>query len=84
MAVCGGEIKEFTIPPAHIMEGNVSPVDLLAESKLAPSRAEAKRLIQQGAVDLDGRRLADPQAPISLKSGTVLKVGKRQFLKILL
>ncbi len=78
------EIKEFKVPAALIKEGKVSPVDLLAESKLAPSRAEAKRLIQQGAVDLDGARLADPNTPISPKSGAILKVGKRQFLKIIL
>jgi len=34
-------------------------------------------------VDLDGRRLTNPQSAIAVKSGAVLKVGKRQFLKIL-
>ena len=77
-------MREFKVPAVLLREGKVSLVDLLAESKLAPSRAEAKRLIQQGAVDLDGRRLTDPQAPLSPKSGSILKVGKRQFLKILL
>lgn len=78
------EIKEFKVPASLIKEGKVSLIDLLAESRLAPSRAEAKRLIQQGAVDLDGQRLTDPQTPITLKSGSILKVGKRQFLKLLL
>ena len=78
------EIREFKLPAALIKEGKVSPVDLLAEAKLAPSRAEAKRLIQQGAVDLDGQRLTDPQVLLTPKSGAILKVGKRQFLKIIL
>ena len=78
------EIKEFKVPASLIKQGKVSLIDLLAESKLAPSRAEAKRLVQQGAVDLDGTRLTDPQVPVSPKSGAVLKVGKRQFLKLLL
>ena len=78
------EIREFKLPASLIKEGKISLVDLLAEAKLAPSRAEAKRLIQQGAVDLDGTRLTDPQAPVSPKSGSILKVGKRQFLKLLL
>ena len=78
------EIKEFKVPASLIKQGKVSLIDLLAESKLAPSRAEAKRLIQQGAVDLDGTRLTDPQVPVSPKSGAVLKVGKRQFLKLLM
>lgn len=78
------EIKEFKVPASLIKEGKLSLIDLLAESKLAPSRAEAKRLIQQGAVDLDGTRLTDPQAHVSPKSGSILKVGKRQFLKLTL
>jgi len=78
------EIKEFKVPAALIKEGKVFLIDLLAESKLAPSRAEAKRLIQQGAVDLDGARLTDPNSPLSPKSGAILKVGKRQFLKLIL
>ena len=78
------EMREFKLPKSLIKEGKVSLVDLLAESKLTPSRAEAKRLIQQGAVDLDGERLTDPNAPLSPKSGSILKVRKRQFLKIIL
>ncbi len=78
------EMKEFKVPAVLIKEGKISPVDLLSESKAAPSRAEAKRLIQQGAVDLDGTRITDPQTPITLKSGVVLKVGKRTFLKLVL
>ena len=78
------EVREFKVPAALLKEGKVFPVDLLAESGIAPSRAEAKRLLQQGAVDLDGRRLSDPQIPVVVKSGSILKVGKRQFLKVLL
>ena len=78
------KIKEFQIPAPLVKGGKLSLIDLLAESKLAPSRAEAKRLIQQGAVDLDGRRLTDPQAAVAVKSGSILKVGKRRFIKLTL
>ncbi len=78
------KIKEFQIPAPLVKGGKLSLIDLLAESKLAPSRAEAKRLIQQGAVDLDGQRLTDPQAAVAVKSGSILKVGKRRFIKLTL
>ncbi len=55
---------------------------LLADYGLAASRAEARRLIQQGAVSLDGQKVRDPH--MSLEEGTecLLKVGKRRFLQV--
>ncbi len=76
------QIREFKIPANLLKDGKVSLVALLAESRLAPSRSEARRLVEQGAVDLDGERLTDPQAGVAVKSGSILKVGKRQFLRL--
>ena len=55
---------------------------LLADCGLAASRAEARRLIQQGAVSIDGDKVRDPH--MSLEEGTqcLLKVGKRRFLQV--
>jgi tyrosyl-tRNA synthetase len=51
---------------------------LLAERGLAGSRKEAERLIQQGAVSLDGAKVTDPRLVVELHSGTALlvRVGK--------
>jgi len=51
---------------------------LLADRGLADSRKSAERLIQQGAVSLDGDKVSDPRASLELKSGTALlvRVGK--------
>lgn len=54
--------------------------ELLRESGLASSGAEARRLVQQGAVSLDGQRLSD-ENEVVLKTGT-LKCGKRKFLRL--
>ena len=78
------EIPEFKVPASLRKDGKVSLVALMAESKLVSSRSEARRLIQQGAVDLDGQRVEDPLAAVPVKNGSLLKVGKRQFLKIIL
>ena len=55
---------------------------VLADYGLAASRAEARRLIQQGAVSLDGEKVHDPH--VTLEEGTqcLLKVGKRRFLQV--
>jgi tyrosyl-tRNA synthetase len=51
---------------------------------LASSNAEARRLIEQGGVRLDGEVLDDPQAellPEALR-GRVLQVGRRRFVRL--
>ena len=46
------------------------------------SGGEAKRLIQQGAVSIDGEKVNDPAATIEFESGAVLKAGKRRFVRL--
>jgi tyrosyl-tRNA synthetase len=56
-------------------------IDILLDSGLTESKNEARRLIKQGGVSLDGERL-DKEDIIVDKEG-VLKVGKRRFLKLI-
>ena len=56
-------------------------VALLAETGLAPSRGEARRLIQGGAITVNGERIADPAAalPAAIDGAWFeVRVGKRQ------
>jgi tyrosyl-tRNA synthetase len=57
---------------------------LLVELKLAASRSEAERLIKQGGVEIDGRRVDDVRHEINLrKPGEfLLRAGKKKFLRI--
>ena len=57
---------------------------VMAEAGLAPSNAEARRLIASGAVDIDDARVSDPKATVSRSAGGEirLRVGKRRFAKI--
>jgi len=59
------------------------PIDLLVEAKLVNSRSEARRLIEQKAVSLNGSKIENWQKEINLAKGDVLKVGKRRFIKII-
>ncbi len=58
-------------------------MDLLVKVNFAPSKGEARRLITQGGVSLDGEKIDDISAIINLKSESILKVGKRKFIKII-
>jgi tyrosyl-tRNA synthetase len=59
-------------------------VALLAELKLAPSKSEAIRLIEQGGVEIDGVRVDDARKDIDLNKPTefLLRAGKKKFLRI--
>ncbi|MGB8953721.1 MAG: tyrosine--tRNA ligase [Candidatus Aminicenantales bacterium] len=59
-------------------------VDLLVQLDIFPSRGEAKRMIRQGGVYLDGARIDDIgfQVHFTQKKELILKVGKRQFFRL--
>src|SRR6266700_1866348 len=46
------------------------------------SRSEASRLIKQGSVELDGVKIRNPKAEITLKSGQVLRLDKKRAVRI--
>lgn len=57
---------------------------LLVETKLAPSMAEARRLVEQGGVRIDGERASQAEAEIEVNQDRALliQVGKRRFLRV--
>jgi len=57
-------------------------VALLSALRLVPSNAEARRMIQQGGVRVDGEKVDDIDARIPLRDGMVVQVGKRKFAKV--
>lgn len=58
---------------------------LLVELNLAPSRSEAERLIKQGGVEINGRRIDDVkhQVDLSKPAGFLLRAGKKKFLRLI-
>lgn len=57
-------------------------VNLLIDLKFAKSKSEAKRLILQKGVEIDGKVMEDWREKITIKEKMVIKVGKRRFAKI--
>ncbi len=57
-------------------------VELLVESELASSKSEARRLIEQGGIKIDGEAVKDVDLNVDLSEEKLLQRGKRQFLKV--
>ncbi len=62
--------------------GNYKLVDLLVQTEMVASKGEAKRLIEQGGVKLNGEKASNTGAEIEVKGEILLQVGKRKFLKV--
>jgi tyrosyl-tRNA synthetase len=56
--------------------------DVLVTSKLAPSKKEARRMLQQGAVSIDKEKVTDAFAKIDFSEKRLIKYGKRKFLYV--
>ena len=57
-------------------------VDLMIQTNLVASKKEAKRLIEQGGVKLNGEKVLNTNAEVDLKNVNLLQVGKHRFLKV--
>ncbi len=64
-----------------LSSGKNTIMDILITSGLVKTKNEARRLIQQGAITLDGAGINKEDTPISNEG--ILKVGKRRFLKLI-
>jgi tyrosyl-tRNA synthetase len=77
-------IPEFQLSQHMFKEGKVPLLPLLVATQMASSKSHARRLVEQKGVELDGQPLTDPNMSIAIRSGAVLRVGKRRFLKLIL
>jgi len=70
------------IPNISIKVKKLNILNLLVETKLTSSKSEAKRLILQKAVKINGVLKENWQEIIEIKNGMVIQVGKRRFRKV--
>ncbi|GBD11556.1 Tyrosine--tRNA ligase [bacterium HR23] len=64
------------------LNGEVDLVELLYALGLAPSKSQAKRLLAQGSVEVGGVKTTGPR--LAVQHGTVVRVGKRHFVRLVL
>jgi tyrosyl-tRNA synthetase len=86
MFQAGGLPDEIHEPLVRLSDhdgGHIWIVPLLVQAGLAPSNSEARRLIQQGAVRVDGERVSDMNLRLTTSEPHLLQVGRRRFARLL-
>lgn len=68
--------------PIYALEGPTNVVEVITASGLAKSKSEARRLIQQGGVRLNGEKVESIDAVVTVEKEAVLQVGKRKFTRL--
>jgi len=79
------EVKVEDLPEHTVAAGSdqrIKLVDAIAAAGMAQSKGEARRLIGQNAVEVDGTRVTDPQAALDAGKTYVVKVGKLKLARV--
>jgi tyrosyl-tRNA synthetase len=78
------EVDEAPLPAGLATDGRVWLPRLITALGLAGSNSDARRLIEQGGVRIDGQPVSDPSAevPVDDLVGRVIQVGRRRFVRI--
>ena len=77
-----GEGNDENMPSCELELGEYTITDLLVASTLCASKSEARRLIEQGGVSVDGEKITNPNEMIDITSPRKIKKGKKVFLKV--
>ena len=80
-AVARARVPVVSVPAAWKTDG-VSAIDLVMQTKLIPSSSEARRLIKQGGLKINGEKVDDINASIKPENEMVLRMGKRKFAQL--
>ena len=76
------DIPEFAIPAGAADGGTIVPIDLLTLCKFETSRSEARRIVAERGIRLNGEVVEDALAPLAITDGDILQRGKRRFLRL--
>ena len=75
------DIEEMTLTTE---DGSLGIAHILKNAGLCSSTSDAIRMVKQGAVKVDGEKVADPKQQFDARSTAVYQVGKRKFKRITL
>lgn len=82
------DMPEAELTAEDFVEGSIDILSVLVKSGLVPSRAEARRAVQQGGVTVDGEKVTDIKAAYSAEAfageGMVVKKGKKNFRRVVM
>jgi tyrosyl-tRNA synthetase len=76
------DVPETALAKEKLADGRMWVVKLVTELGLAKTNGEARRLVEQGGVYLDGRRMNNVEAEVPVKNGMIVQVGRRKFARV--
>jgi len=76
------DVPEVRVPPELLADGKIWIARLIVHCGMAASTSEAKRLVEQGAVSMDGQVVTDSGLEVAPHPGFLLKAGKRKFARV--
>jgi len=80
------DMPSTTLAEADFTDGSIGLLDLMVKCGLAPSKKEARRLVEQGGVETAGAKVTDPTLRLSAADfagdGLILKKGKKVFHRV--
>lgn len=77
------DVPEVTLPADSFKEdGKIWIARLLTASGLVQGSREARRLVEQGGVSVNGERVENPDAEIDFQDGMLVQVGRRKFARV--
>ena len=86
-AVDSEHMPTTQLDASQLQDGQIGLLNVLAAAKLVGSNREARQLIQQGGIAIDGEKVTDPALRLTeeaLKKGIIIKKGKKIYHKITL
>ena len=82
-ALFGGGADMSNVPSVDIEMANDMPIlDFLVVTGLFPSKSEARRMVEQGAIQIDGEKITDPKFVVAVSDEHMVQKGKKTFLKV--
>jgi tyrosyl-tRNA synthetase len=76
------DMPTVTVTADELTDGQILLSRLVVKCDRSLSNSQARRLIRQGAVQLDEEKMTDPVATVTPQSGAVLRVGRRRYARI--
>lgn len=81
-------VPTTTLDTGDLTDGAIGVLELMFKCGLVPSKKEARRLVEQGGVELDGQKVTDVAAAVTAEQlsgeGIMLKKGKKVFHRAVL
>jgi len=76
------EIKKLILNKDNLKEGKIWLIKLIVLSGVVDSKSEARRLIEQGGVRINGKKISDLHFDLTVEEGMILKIGRLNFIKL--